>query len=42
MTRREENEEDVNRLGIKNGQEMATDGRKYRTLILEAKAHNGL
>jgi hypothetical protein len=39
---KEEVEEDLNIMGIKNGHVVARDRRKWRKTVLQAKIHNGL
>jgi hypothetical protein len=39
---RDEVEEDLNIMGLKNRQAMARYGPKWRKTLLEAKVHNGL
>jgi hypothetical protein len=39
---KEEVEEDLNVMGIKNGRAAARDRRKWRKTVLQAKVHNGL
>jgi hypothetical protein len=39
---RDEVEEDLNMMGIKNRQAMARKCQEWRRIVLEAKVHNGL
>lgn len=39
---RDETEEDLNITGIQNSEAITSDSRRYRKIVLEAKAHNGL
>jgi len=39
---KDEVEEDLNIMGIKNGRAAARDRRKWRKIVLQAKVHNGL
>jgi len=40
--RKDESEEGLNVIGIRNMQAMARDRREWRKMVLEAKAQNGL
>jgi hypothetical protein len=40
--RKDEVEEDLNIMGIKNGREAARDRRKWRKTVLQARVHSGL
>jgi hypothetical protein len=40
--RKDESEEGLNVIGIRNMQAMARDRREWRKIVLEAKAQNGL
>jgi hypothetical protein len=39
---KDEVEEDLNIMGVKNGRAVARDRRKWRKIVLQAKMHNGL
>jgi hypothetical protein len=39
---KDEVEEDLNIMGIKNGRAADRDRRKWRKIVLQAKVHNGL